>query len=125
VRRLFSTFARGRPGVGLLLLRLVVGIALIWCAVEKLKGGPFSQMTILFVLAVGGLLLLVGLWTPLAGTVVAALELSSFSCKLGDPWTYILLGTIGAALALVGPGHWSVDARIYGWKRIEPTIRKS
>ena len=124
MRRLFSTFARGRPGVGLLLLRMVVGTALIWCVVEKLTSGPFLQMTVLCVLAIGGLLLLVGLWTPLAGMVVAAVELSTIACKLGDPWTYILLGTIGVALALVGPGHWSVDARIYGWKRIEPLRRK-
>jgi putative oxidoreductase len=124
VRRLFSTFARGRPGVGLLLLRIVVGIALIWCAVQKRNSVLSFQVIVLCVLATGGLLLLVGLWTPLAGTLVAAVELSNFSCKPGDPWTYILLGTIAAALALVGPGHWSVDARIYGWKRIEPLRRK-
>ena len=111
--------------MGLLLLRMVVGTALISCAVEKLTSGPFFQMTVLWVPAIGGLLLLVGLWTPLAGILVAAVELSKTACNLGDPWTYILLGTIGAALALVGPGHWSLDARIYGWKRIEPSIRKS
>jgi putative oxidoreductase len=125
VRRLFSTFARGRPGMGLLLLRIVVGVALIWCAVQKVHSVLLFQVIVLCVLATGGLLLLVGLWTPLAGTLVAAVELSSFSCRLGDPWTYILLGTIAAALALVGPGHWSVDARIYGWKRIEPSTRNS
>jgi hypothetical protein len=103
--------------MGLLLLRIVV--------VEKVNGEPLFQLTVLSVLGISGLLLLVGLWTPLAGVLVAAVELSNFSCKIGDPWTYILLGTIGAALALVGPGHWSIDARIYGWKRIEPSTRKS
>jgi Co/Zn/Cd efflux system component len=103
---------------------MVVGIGLIWSAIEKLQSGPLFQETILFVLAIGGLLLLVGLWTPLVGTLVAAVELAKIPSKLGDPWTYILLGTIAAALALVGPGHWSVDARIYGWKRIEPLRRK-
>jgi len=40
-------------------------------------------------------------------------------------WLYILLGTLGAALAMVGPGAWSVDARLFGWKRIEIRTRKS
>ena len=29
-----------------------------------------------------------------------------------------MLGTLGVALALLGPGGWSVDARLFGWKRI-------
>jgi hypothetical protein len=32
---------------------------------------------------------------------------------------------VGVALALVGPGKWSVDARLFGWKRINIPNRKS
>ena len=42
----------------------------------------------------------------------------------GDKWLWLMLGTAGAALAMLGPGLWSVDARLYGWKRLEPTPRK-
>jgi putative oxidoreductase len=105
---------------------VVAGSALIWQAVEKLTGEPVSQTTALFVLAIGlGLLLIIGLWTPAAATLVAVVELCKVLWKAGDPLTYILLGTIGAALALLGPGLWSVDARVYGWKRIEPTHPKA
>jgi hypothetical protein len=50
--------------------------------------------------------------------VVAFIELWKVFLHVGDPWIYILLGTIGAALALLGPGAWSVDARFFGWKRL-------
>jgi hypothetical protein len=43
----------------------------------------------------------------------------SLLMRRGDPWTGILLGTLGAALALLGPGAWSVDARRFGWKRMD------
>ena len=73
-----------------------------------------------------GTLLLAGLWTPLAGWLLAALELWNVgSLRSSDPWSDILLGTIGAALGLLGPGAWSIDARLFGWKRIHVGDRDS
>ena len=126
MRRLFSTFAQGWPGVGLLLMRLVLGIALIWRAVGRLSSDPSTNVTVLSMLGIGaGLLLLMGLWTPVAATPVAAMELWKIYWKLGDPWIYLLLATIAAAIAMLGPGFWSVDARLYGWKRIDLPARKT
>ena len=126
MRRLFSTFAQGWPGAGLFLMRFVVGNALIWRAFVRLSGYPSTRVTVLSWLGLGaGLLLLMGLWTPVAGTLVAALELWKIYWKLGDPWVYLLLATIAAATAMVGPGFWSVDARLYGWKRIDPPAGKA
>lgn len=65
-------------------------------------------------------LLLAGLWTPIAGVLALAVELWTAFSHPGDHWVQILLGTLGAGLALVGPGIWSVDARLFGWKRIVP-----
>jgi putative oxidoreductase len=126
MRRLFSTFARGSPGAGLLLMRLVAGIALVVHGVTTLRGQTAIGAVILQVPATGaGILLLAGLWTPIAGTLVTLIELRSIFSEAGDPWIYLLLGTLGAALALLGPGGWSVDAYLFGWKRIDPPDRKS
>jgi uncharacterized membrane protein YphA (DoxX/SURF4 family) len=107
-------------------MRFVLGIALISRAVGRLSSAPSSNVTVLSVLSIGaGLLLLMGLWTPVAATLVASIELWKIYWKLGDPWIYLLLATIAAAIAMLGPGFWSVDARLYGWKRIEPPAEKS
>jgi uncharacterized membrane protein YphA (DoxX/SURF4 family) len=63
--------------------------------------------------------LLVGLSTPVVGTVIAIVEVGMVCSRAGDPFVPLILATLGATLAMVGPGAWSVDARLFGRKRIE------
>jgi uncharacterized membrane protein YphA (DoxX/SURF4 family) len=63
-------------------------------------------------------LLLVGFLTPVAGVSMAVVELCLVLSHTTDPSMHILLGAVGAALAMLGPGAWSVDALLFGRKRI-------
>jgi len=68
LRRLFSSFARGGPGAGLLLLRVVIGLVLLSHAALTLRrGGSFGPLALGVVTGGAGILLLAGLWTPIAG----------------------------------------------------------
>ena len=120
MRRLYSTFAGGWPGIGLILMRLVVGLALVSSAGSALLSRPAIPMTILAVLlSAGAILLIIGLYTPIVGTFVALIEGCRVVIISADRLLYLLLATIGVALAMLGPGLWSIDARLFGWKRIE------
>jgi uncharacterized membrane protein YphA (DoxX/SURF4 family) len=64
------------------------------------------------------LLLWVGLWTPVAAVAEAALQigLAAFS----QPFNAVtaIYAALGMGLAMLGPGSWSLDARLFGRKRI-------
>jgi uncharacterized membrane protein YphA (DoxX/SURF4 family) len=119
MRRLLSTFADGIPSLGLLLLRVVAGAALILRFVQLHNGASVPTTAPHVIAAVIGLLLVFGSWTSVAGVMVAIIESVIAFSHNGDPWVSVLLASLGVALALLGPGTWSVDARRFGWKRIE------
>ena len=50
---------------------------------------------------------------------MALIELSQIMAVAREPWVGLLAGSIGGGLAMLGPGRWSVDAQLFGWKRIE------
>src|SRR5690349_19974597 len=109
LRRLFSTFAQGLPGVGLLLMRVMVGTGVIVHAYARLASPSTGSIVRDLAAIAAGVLLLAGLWTPVSGWPVATLGLWKLTANIADPWADILLATVGATLALVGPGAWSVD----------------
>jgi putative oxidoreductase len=118
LQRLFSTFASGWPGFGLLIQRLVIGIALLYNGLVQLKIPAAGLMVPEILGAVLGLFLLAGLWTPVVGALVAGVELWIVFAGRGDIWMPLLLAAFAGTLAMIGPGAWSVDARLFGRKHI-------
>ena len=120
MQRLFSTFPTGRPGAGLLLLRLAVGASLILERIPVTWVIPQSLgFEVRVALVCVGISLLCGLWTPVMGSIAALIELLIAFSQSGDSATHILLAVLSVSLALLGPGAWSVDAHIFGRKRID------
>ena len=107
-------------------MRVVAGSALAaGASMTLLSDPPPINVTIPAILLMGaGILLIAGLWTPIAGASVGLTEVWKMLTVPGNRPLWLMLGTVGAALAMLGPGLWSVDARLYGWKRLEPTRRK-
>jgi uncharacterized membrane protein YphA (DoxX/SURF4 family) len=120
LQRLFSMFPNGLPGAALLLLRLVAGAILIADGVLALRASPGLQTAIMQSIAIGaGALLALGLWTPIAGVLVALVKLRFVFLGTAQIRTDILLAAVGTALAALGPGVRSIDALLYGRKRFE------
>jgi putative oxidoreductase len=106
--------------VGLMLQRLVTATVLVHGAVTHLDAAsPVGFVGPQIIDAVAGMLLLVGLWTPVVGTIVTSRELLVLSSGGGDPWMPLVLATLGATLAMIGPGAWSIDARLFGRRQIQ------
>jgi len=61
---------------------------------------------------------LAGLWSPVVGALVAAMELWVILAGSGDIWISIMLAIMGGTLAMIGPGAWSIDSRLFGRKHI-------
>jgi uncharacterized membrane protein YphA (DoxX/SURF4 family) len=123
LQRLFSTFPNSWPGVGLLLLRLCLAIALLYVSAPGVANGSEVIVLAQVVPAVGGFLLLVGLWTPVVATVVAfdqvCIAFSLYSLDREETWIHIFLALLAVSVGMLGPGAWSIDARLFGRQRFE------
>lgn len=120
LQRLFSTFAEGWPGAGLLLQRVLTSTTLLYLgALHILEPATLAPRLPYEMAAVAGILLLFGLWTPFAGIAIGIVETWLFFATLGNSLTPIMLAGLGITVAMIGPGMWSIDARLYGRKHLE------
>ena len=97
--------------------RLLVGAGLVYCVAAAPAGAVSPPQAIG---ALAGLLLIAGLWTPVAGVVAACAEAWIAISSVAHAAVAAGLAVLALTLALIGPGEWSVDARLYGRKHYVP-----
>ena len=121
MQKLFSAFPGGWPGLGLLLLRALVGVTLIAQILSYVGSTKLSVLSLVLtalVLIIASCLL-VGFMTPIAAMVIGlgaiALAASSF---IETNQTLLNVIVLTTAIALLGPGAFSIDARMFGRREI-------
>lgn len=129
MKRLHSTYSSGWAGAGLLLLRVAVGMTLIMQAAGFLLELQDARLVtpVLCILALaGGASLVLGFLTPIGGAlaVLSGLGITLVSPSTsngnffsGNPLTVDFLA-MALAVALLGPGAFSLDAHLFGRRKI-------
>ena len=104
-------------------MRLSLGITLIYLGAAILLGETPAAISVAqnVIGAAAGVFVIAGLWTPVTAALAALdqiwIALSIPSSQRGGEWIHMLLGVLCASVAMLGPGAWSIDARLFGRKR--------
>jgi putative oxidoreductase len=119
LQRLFSNFANGWAGRGLLIQRVLTAAILTHCVISRLTEASWFAAFPELIAAGLGIFILFGLWTPVAGTLIGLTEVWILSSRSTGSWIPLIPAALGVTLAMIGPGAWSLDARLFGRRHIE------
>ena len=110
-------FPTGWAGIALVILRSVVAIT-VFVDVNRLWVSDFAPI-IGGVVALMGLCLLLGLLTPYCAAISFFLELALIvMTNRSDSFHLGMAALTAGAAAILGPGAYSLDARIFGRRLI-------
>jgi putative oxidoreductase len=119
MQRLFSTFPNSWPGLALILLRATIAAPLLLAAAmpDGSRGPPMGWL-LQVPEALCGALLLIGAWMPLTCAAAIAIEIVLAAREPAIVNICATRAAVSLSLMLIGPGAWSVDAHLYGRKRL-------
>jgi len=119
MQRFFSAFPSEWPGAGLMVLRLALTVALVADAIAGLPGPAWSHGIPAVAEILTAALMVIGLWTPLTAVIACLLQLALLMTADRPIEPLLLRAAMCLSLAMIGPGAWSIDARLFGRKRVE------
>lgn len=127
-------FPDGVPGMGLFLLRAALGLTLLYFGVSDFAASQDTRMLVLFVAAISsicGVSLLLGLLNQLACSLAVLIALAVCFALVSPPFSptarisAVFTAVIAVALMCLGPGAYSLDARLHGRREIIIPARPS
>lgn len=116
MQRLFTMFPRGLPGVGLILLRFLVAVTFV--VESSARGTLMSSIPLSLLFVTPALMLCLGFLTPYIATFCVFVEVLLLFNGAADPFHISLAGLMSGTLVLLGPGGYSLDAIIFGRRRL-------
>jgi uncharacterized membrane protein YphA (DoxX/SURF4 family) len=123
VQRLFSMFPTGIAGVGLLLLRVLVAATLL--VDGTLHWAIVKSLWTIAVFVLPGMCLCLGLFTPYAAIFSSVIQLGVLIATGGQSGFDLTISILSSvAVATLGPGAYSIDARLFGRRVLDLTPRR-
>ena len=126
---LFHEFPDGRVGVGLLLLRAATGTVITWQGVRGLTGTPdpgFATWIARLLEVAIGASIVAGFLTPVAAALLGLIAIGWGMSLVPIPQPFLFpskllvsfFAAVAAVVVLLGPGAFSIDARLFGLREI-------